>query len=163
MKFTNSIEIALPREQVARLLSDPAHFPSWLRGLVSHEPEAGLHGHVGTRSRVVFRSGEREVRLTETITGRSPDDLDAIAPGTEVVFERELETEGMWSRVRDRLTEAGPGATHWQSDSEYRTASRFFRLVMLLTRRGFRQQTQQHLDDFKAFAEQGRDVRDTER
>ncbi|WP_233606507.1 SRPBCC family protein [Micromonospora sp. Llam0] len=33
MKYTNSIEIALPREEVAQLLADPTHIPKWLRGL----------------------------------------------------------------------------------------------------------------------------------
>ena len=45
MKYTVSIEIALPRERVAQLLADPAHLPKWLRGLVLHEPLSGAHGH----------------------------------------------------------------------------------------------------------------------
>ena len=31
MKYTVSIEIALPRERVAQLLADSAHLPKWLR------------------------------------------------------------------------------------------------------------------------------------
>ncbi|QWF84167.1 SRPBCC family protein [Amycolatopsis sp. CA-230715] len=34
MKYTNSIEIALPRAKVVQLISDPAHMVKWLRGLV---------------------------------------------------------------------------------------------------------------------------------
>ena len=34
MKYTVSIEIALPREQVAQLLADPAHLPMRLVSLV---------------------------------------------------------------------------------------------------------------------------------
>jgi uncharacterized protein YndB with AHSA1/START domain len=37
MKYTVSIEIALPRERVVQLLADPAQLPKWLRGLVLHE------------------------------------------------------------------------------------------------------------------------------
>jgi uncharacterized protein YndB with AHSA1/START domain len=44
MKYTVSIEIALPREKVIRLLADPAHLPKWLRGLVLHEPLMGSTG-----------------------------------------------------------------------------------------------------------------------
>jgi hypothetical protein len=55
MKYTNSIEIALPREKVALLLPDPAHIPKWLRGLVLHEPVSGIHGQLGTKSRVVMQ------------------------------------------------------------------------------------------------------------
>lgn len=34
MKYTVSMEIAVPRERVVQLLADPAHLPKWLRGLV---------------------------------------------------------------------------------------------------------------------------------
>ncbi|QFU88321.1 SRPBCC family protein [Amycolatopsis sp. YIM 10] len=74
MKYTNSIEIALPRERVAQLLADPAHLPKWLRGLVLHEPLSGLHGQPGTQSRVVLQSGKRKFECTETITRRDPAD-----------------------------------------------------------------------------------------
>jgi hypothetical protein len=78
MKYTNSIEIALPRERVAQLLADPAHLPKWLRGLVLHEPVNGIQGQLGTKSRVVMQSGQRRVEFTETITRREPVDLNEI-------------------------------------------------------------------------------------
>ena len=56
MKYTVSIEIALPRERVVQLLEDPVHRPKWLRGLVLHEPLRGVDGQVGTESRIVFHA-----------------------------------------------------------------------------------------------------------
>ena len=75
MKYTVSIEIALPRERVAQLLADPSHMPKWLRGLVLHEPTSGTHGQVGTESRVVMQMGTQTMEATETITRREPADL----------------------------------------------------------------------------------------
>jgi len=66
----------------------------------------------------------------------------------------------MWSAVRDRLSEAGPQTTLWQSESEYRFSGLLMGLVALLMPGTFRKQSQQHMQDFKAFAEQGKDVRD---
>ena len=160
MKYTVSIEIALPREKVVELLADPAQLPKWLRGLVLHEPLSGIHGQVGTTSRVVMQMGTQQIEATETITRREPVDQHGIPSGTVVHFEREIVAEGMWSAVRDRLSEAGPQATLWQSESEYRFSGLLMRLVALLMPRAFRKQSQQHMQDFKAFAEQGRDVRD---
>ncbi|MBE1468872.1 hypothetical protein [Kibdelosporangium phytohabitans] len=54
VKYTVSIEIALPREKVAQLLADPAHLPMWLRGVVLHEPLSGVHGQVGTQWLIVY-------------------------------------------------------------------------------------------------------------
>ncbi|MFF9978038.1 SRPBCC family protein [Streptomyces erythrochromogenes] len=160
MKYTVSIEVALPREKVVGLLADPVHLPQWLRGLVLHEPLSGVHGQVGTTSRVVMQMGQRTFECTETITRREPADLRGIPTGSVVHFDREIVGEGMWSAVRDRLTEAGPEATLWVSENEYRFGGVLMRLVGLLMPGSFRKQSQQHMQDFKAFAEEGRDVRD---
>ncbi|MEU4624852.1 SRPBCC family protein [Actinoplanes sp. NPDC023801] len=160
MKFTVSTEIALPRERVAQLLADPAHLPMWLRGLVLHEPLNGMHGQVGTKSRVVFRTGRQEMECTETITRREPADLHGIPSGSIVYFEREIVAKGMWSAARERLTEAGPETTLWVSENEYRFSGLLMRLVGLLMPGSFRKQTRQHMQDFKAFAEYGTDVRE---
>jgi hypothetical protein len=160
MKLTVSIEIALPRERVAQLLADPAHLPKWLRGMVLHEPVSGVHGQVGTESRVVMRMGQQEMECTETITRREPTDLHGIPSDSVVHFDREIVAEGMWSATRDRLTEAGPEATLWVQENEYRFSSVAMRLMGPFMRGIFRKQVRQHMQDFKAFAEQGTDVRE---
>ncbi|GAB3835097.1 SRPBCC family protein [Kribbella italica] len=160
MKYTNSIEIALPQERVAQLLADPAEMPKWLRGLVLHEPQSGIHGRLGTKSRVVMQSGKRTIELTETITRRDPDDLHEIPQGTTVHFDREIVGAGMSSVVRDRLTETAPETTLWESDSEYQFSSLLMRLMGLVMPSVFHKQSQQHLQDFKNYAEQGQDVRE---
>ena len=160
MKYTVSIEIAMPLEEVAQLLADPAHMPKWLRGLVLHEPLSGVHGQVGTKSRVVMQMGQQKFEATETITRREPADLGSIPKGSVVHFEREIVTEGMWNAAREQLTEAGPDTTLWVSENEYRFSGLPMRLVGLFMRGAFRKQSQQHMLDFKAFAEQGTDVRE---
>jgi hypothetical protein len=160
MKYTVSIEIALPRERVVQLLADPAQLPKWLRGLVLHEPISGTHGQLGTTSRVVMQMGKQKFEGIETITRREPVDLHEIPRGSVVHFEREIVGEGMWSAARDRFTEAGPRTTLWESENEYRFSGLLMRLVGLLMPGAFRKQSLQHMQDFKAFAEQGQDVRD---
>ena len=162
MRYTNSIEIALPRERVAQLLADPAQIPKWLRGLVLHEPLNGVHGQLGTKSRVVMQMGQQKFEATETITRREPADLRNIPKGSVVHFEREIVGEGMWSAARERLTEAGPNTTLWESENEYRFSSLLMRLVGLLMPGTFRKQSLQHMQDFKAFAEHGTDVREAQ-
>jgi hypothetical protein len=163
MRYTVSIEIALPRERVVQLLADPEHLPKWVHGLVLHEPLSGGHGQVGTTSRVVIRTGRQQFECTETITRREPVDLHGIPSGSVVHFDREIVGKGMWSAVRERLTEAGPETTLWESESEYRFSGLVMRVVGLLMPAAFRKQSQQHMRDFKAFAEQGRDVREARR
>ena len=160
MRYTVSIEIALPRQRVVQLLADPEHLSKWLRGLVLHEPLSGVHGQVGTKSRVVMQMGEQKIECTETITRREPVDLHGIPRERVVHFEREIVTKGMWSAVRDRLSESGPETTLWVSENEYRFSGLLMRLVGILMPGAFRKQSRQHMQDFKAFAEQGQDVRE---
>ena len=160
MKYTDSIEIALPRERVVQLLADREQLPRWLRGLVLHEPLNGTHGEVGTTSRVVMQMGGQRFEGTETITRREPVDLHGIPSAAVVHFDREIVGAGMWTAVRDQFTEAGPDRTLWRSENEYRFSGLPMRLVGLLMPGVFRKQSHQHMRDFKAFAEQGRDVRD---
>lgn len=165
MRFIDSIEIGLGREETLRLLSDPQYLPQWLRGLVSHEPVSGTHGEVGTVSKVVFRTGSTESEAVETVTAREPADLsrlEELAGEDEVYFERELVAEGMRNITRDRLFEMNPRRTRWESESEYLFDSLPMRLGAPLMRRAFQKQTRRHMQDFKAFAEQGIDVRQTD-
>ncbi|MEH1100610.1 SRPBCC family protein [Micromonospora sp. CPCC 205561] len=159
MKYTTSIEIGLPREKVVQLVADPAHMPKWLRGLVLHEPVDGVHGQVGTTSRVVFQMGKQRMEATETITRLEPADLHAIPSSVVVHYDREIVGEGMWQAQRDRIIDAGPDTTLWESESEFRFDGLLMRLMGRLMPGTFRKQSRQHMQDFKAFAEQGTDVR----
>ena len=160
MKFTVSIDLALPRNSVIELLTQPAHRPKWLRGLVSHEPVRGVDGQVGTESRIVFQSGRGSMQCTETITRREPANLQNVPADRVIHFERAIVADGMWSAARERLTESGPEKTVWVSENEYRFKG-VMRLVAPMLRGVFIKQSQQHMEDFKAFAEHGTDVRET--
>lgn len=159
MKYTDSLELALPRKTVVLLLADPELLPRWLRGLVRHEPLNGEHGKVGTESRVVLQMGQQQMECTETITRREPADLQRISVEDVVQFDREIVAPGMWSITRDRLTDVGPETTLWVSENEYRFSSLAMRLLAPVMRGAFRKQSRQHMEDFRAFAEQGSDVR----
>jgi hypothetical protein len=104
--------------------------------------------------------GQQTFEATETITRREPADLGSIPKGSVVHFAREIVGAGMWSAAHEQLTDAGPDTTLWVSENEYRFSGVLMRLVGLLLPGTFRTQSLQHMQDFKAFAEHGTDVRD---
>ncbi len=161
MKYSISMDIALPRERVVQLLDDPAHRQKWLRGLLSHEPIRGVDGQVGTESKIVFQSGKRTMECTETITRREPADLHDVRPDTVIHFEREIVADGMWNAAREQLTESGPESTLWVSENEYRFTNMMRLIPPFLLRGAFIKMSRQHMVDFTAFAEHGTDVRQT--
>ena len=160
MEFTVVLTIAQPRQRVIELLSDPAHHPSWLRGLVAHGLVEGREGHVGAVSRVEMRSGSSTMEARETITRRDREQLEDLPADVVVHYERELLAEGMWSAARERLQDARDGTTQWVSENEYRFDALPMRLLAPLMRDAFRKQTLARMEDFRAFAEHGTDVRE---
>lgn len=161
MKYVNEIDVSLPRDRVVQLFADPELRPQWLRGLVSHEPLTGPEGQVGTESRVVFRQGKHTTECIETITRREPVDppgVSGMSDGADVRFEREIVTEGMRSTTRDSLTALSATSTRWTSEEDYRFSG-IMRVLGPLMRRTFVKQSLLHMRDFRAFAEDGTDVR----
>lgn len=99
------------------------------------------------------------MEATETITRLEPAGLHAIPSSVVVHYDREIVGEGMWQAQRDRIIDAGPNTTLWESESEFRFDGFLLRLMGRLVPGVFRKESRRHMQDFKAFAEQGTDVR----
>jgi hypothetical protein len=148
MEYTQEIEIALPREEVVRLFDDPANLVKWQRGLQSFEPLDGTPGEPGARSRLVFVNGRRRIEMVETITRRDLPDA----------FHGTYDANGVHNIVENYFTEPAPGRTRWVSRNVFELTG-VMRVVGLLFGRSFRKQSRAFMEDFKAFAEKGTDVR----
>ena len=159
VRCTISARIARPRAAVLALLAAPEHRSRWLRDLVVHEPVYGADGEVGVVSRVVFGTGRRAFECTETVTRREPAPGAEVTAETPVRYTREIRAEGMWSEAHEELSEAGPDATVWKSVNVYRFRGPM-RWIAPLLRRSLVAQQRRVMLDFRAFAEQGVDVRD---
>ena len=149
MKYTVSIDLELPREKIVALFGDPQNMPKWQEGLQSFEPLEGRPGQPGARSRLVFQMGKRRIEMVETITER---DLPEVFSGT-------YDTKGVHNVVRNRFVELSPQRTRWESENEFRFQGAM-RIIGLLFGSSFPKQSLKYMQDFKAFAEEGRDVRD---
>ncbi len=67
MKFTSSIEIHRPVEQLVVLFQDPDVTLKWLEGLRSVEHVSGEFRQPGAVSKVVFDSAAGRMLITETV------------------------------------------------------------------------------------------------
>ncbi|MFM7925286.1 MAG: SRPBCC family protein [Planctomycetaceae bacterium] len=141
--------IELLRERVVELFDNSANLPCWQRGLQSHQLVSGQAGQTGARSRLVFQMGKRRIEMLETITRRSLPDA----------FDGTYEAPGVFNIVCNRFISLSPSQTRWESDNEFRFSGLFMRIIGLVMRGAFPKQSQQYLQDFKAFAERGVDVR----
>lgn len=148
MFYSLEIEIDKTRSEVTRLFGDPDNLYYWQPGL--QEVESVSESPNQTRLRYLNRG--REIVLLETVT------VDALPEEYSATYE----APGMKISVANRFEEIGPEKTRWISDNEGNVSGFLMRLVTLFMPGCFRKQSYLYMENFKAFAETGADVRETE-
>lgn len=142
MKYTESIRIEAPRDEIVPLFFDTAHMARWQQGLLRAEPLEGTPGEPGARTRLVFRMGRRDMDMIETLAARDGNarlDLDYAAPGM---------TNRNASLFHDE-----DGGTLWEMTCEFIPETLMLKLMTRLAPGMFRRQTVKNMRAFKEFAE----------
>ncbi len=142
MRYSCTLELALPRDKVIALFDDPDNLAKWQEGLVSFEPLSGTPGEPGAKSRLTYKMGKRTVVMTETVTERN-------LPET---FSGTYEADGVWNGVANRFTALDGDRTRWDMDCEFQGKG-LMRVMMVLFPGMFRKQTAKMMQSFKDFAE----------
>ncbi len=141
MQYQCTIDINGPRDRVTALFDDPDNLMQWQDGLQSFEHFEGEFGAVGSRSRIRYKMGKREIEMIETLEEHAmPDRMVAV-----------YETKGVWNRNVNTFTDLGE-ATRWDMDCDFR-CSGFLKVMAFVAPGMFRKQTEKMMQDFKRFAE----------
>lgn len=148
--YTVHVDIALPRDRVLELFDSTENLFKWQKGLQGFEHLSGEAGQEGATSKLVYKNGKQTIELTETITRR---DLPEAFDGTYA-------WKGGMNTLENRFIELGPDSTRWESTCSYQLSNPMLKIMGALFPGMFRKQNQKFLDAFKAFAEDGKDVRE---
>lgn len=142
MRYTTEVIINLPRARVIELFDDSENLKKWQPGLESFKHVSGTPGQPGAKSKLLYKTGKREIELIETITSRNlPDE-----------FSGTYEASGVFNTLINRFYEDGPDKTRWVTDSEFKFSG-LMMIMTLLMRGSFRKQTCKTMEGFKNFAE----------
>ena len=142
MNYRNEIDINLPRKRVVELFDNPDNMPKWQEGFVSFEPLSGKPGEEGSKAKLQYKMGKREVEMIETITKRNlPEEFNGI-----------YEARGVFNIVNNSFVEQGE-STKWISDNEFRFSG-FMKLIAFFMPGAFKKQSMKYMKDFKKFAEE---------
>jgi len=145
MKYTVETIIELPREEVIKKLDSIDNIKHWQRGLVSAEHVSGSPGEVGSKMKLSYKMGKREMDLVETVTKRNfPNEFNAM-----------YDAKGLHNVQQNIFEETPEGHTKWTSHSEFIPSSFSLRMMVALMPSAFKKQSKKYLDDFKNFAENG--------
>lgn len=142
MKYSVSITIDKPVNEVVALFDNVDNMKKWMEGLESFEPLDGTPGEVGAKSRLRFKMGKREIEMIETITAKNlPEE-----------FTGTYEAKGVFNIVRNSFEPLPGNKTKYTTEQEFQFKG-FMKLMGLLMPGAFKKQSMKYLQDFKAFAE----------
>lgn len=149
MKYSKEIIINLPRKEVIKKMENPDNFKHWQDGFISYKHLSGQPGKEGARAQLSYKMGKRDVEMIETITKSNlPDELHAT-----------YEAKGVYNIQKNYFKEVDKNTTKWVSKNEFQFSG-FMKLIGFIMPGAFEKQSLKYMQDFKAFAEEGKSVKD---
>lgn len=143
MKYTNEVEIDLPLATVIKLLYNPENMKHWQPGLIKYEILTEKTGEVGSKIKLNFQMGKRQVEMIETITKKELPDI----------FQVTYDTQWVHNIVVNRFVAIAENKTRWITENEYQFTGLMMKMMGLVMPGSFKKQSQIYLDKFKEFAE----------
>lgn len=145
MKYTLELIVELPLEAFIKKFDNTENMKHWQRGLVSTEHISGNPGQYGAKMKLVYKMGNREMELIETVTHRK----------LPYEFHGTYDAKGIHTIQENYFEETPKGHTKWTSKSEFIPLGFTMRLMTLIMPGAFKKQSLQYMKDFKNFAEKG--------
>ena len=144
MKYTCSVTINKPIDQVVALWHDKAHFSAWQDGFQHIKHIEGIPHTVGAVSEILIQNNKHTIELKETIiTNDLPREKRAL-----------YEHKHMTNTQCTRFKQVDENTTTYISEVEYIKFNGFMiKLMAKLFPGKFKAQSQKWMDQFKVFAE----------
>jgi carbon monoxide dehydrogenase subunit G len=142
MKYSTELIIDLPRDKVVELFNNEENLFKWLKGLESFDHISGTKGEEGAVSKMVVKSGKREMEMKETIMKVNlPEGINFLYEG-----------KGVQNWNDHTFVNEGDSQTKWTQNNVFKMkgAMKIFGFLMPGM---FKKQTAKHMNDFKEFAE----------
>lgn len=145
MKYTTEIVVHIPLNDFIKKLNHAENMKHWQRGLLGHEFIHGTPGDIGSKMKLKYQMGKRQMELVETITHKK----------LPYEFHMMYDAKGMQNIQENYFEETPEGHTKWTSISEFIPSRFMLRMMTLLMPGTFKKQSKQYMQDFKNFAEKG--------
>ena len=142
MKYTCSIDIDKPLEEVVRLFDNPDNLKYWQPGLQSYERLSGVPGEPGAQAALQYKMGNREIEMIETVVDRNhPHE-----------FTNRYEAKGVTNISTSIFEPINEHRTRYRSEQEF-LLSGFMKLMGWFMPGAFRKQSEKYLQQFKEYVE----------
>lgn len=142
MKYTNSVIIDKPIDQVIALFDNFENMKKWQPDLQSYEHLEGVSGQPGAKTKLTYLHGKRKTEMIETIVVRNlPEE-----------FSGTYEMKSITNHMHNSFKEIENGKTEWVSHTEF-IFSGFMKIMAFFMGWSFKKMSQKMMYQFKDFAE----------
>ncbi|QIE58909.1 SRPBCC family protein [Rasiella rasia] len=148
MKYTTEIIINKPRAEVIEKLDNPENMKHWQRGFTGYNQLNGTSGEAGSQMEMHYKTGKREMTLTETI----------VKNNFPAEFHATYDAKGVHNIQKNFFEAIDENTTKWRSECEFQFQGFGMKLMGFLMPGAFKKQSKKYLDDFKNFVENGTSV-----
>lgn len=142
MKYTNEVIINADRATVVDMFDNEENIKKWQPGFISMERIEGEHGQVGSKYKMNYKMGKREIEMIETILEK---DLPNKFVGT-------YEAKNVWNHIVNNFEEMPDGKTKYWTENEFKMSG-FMKIMAFFMPGAFKKQSQKYLVLFKEFVE----------
>ena len=102
----------------------------------------GKAGEVGSKHKMRYKMGKRDIEMIETVTKRELPN----------VFSGSYEAKGVYNHIDNYFEVIDENTTKYWSENEFRLKG-MMKLMGWIMPGAFKKQSQQYMDDFKTFVE----------
>lgn len=142
MKYINEVVINAPREKVIELFDNPDNIKEWQPGFVKMEHMEGEPGTVGSKHKLFYKMGKRDIEMIETVTKRNLPESYSLT----------YETKNVFNDIHNYFEDLGDGTTKYWTENEF-NFSGMMKILGWIMPGAFKKQSQKYMDDFKTFVE----------
>ncbi len=140
--YTNEVIIDAPKARVVELFNDSSNLKEWQEGFISMESIEGEPGTVGSKHKMHYKMGKRDIEMIETITKMDLPDT----------FSATYEAKNVFNCIDNHFEEYEDGKTRYWTKNEFKLSG-MMTIFGWMMPGAFKKQSQKYLDDFKAFVE----------
>ena len=146
MKYTTEITVNIPRADFIEKFDSTENMRHWQKGLISYKMLSGPPGQEGSTMELSYKIGKREVTMVETI----------IRNNFPYEFHATYDAKGVHNIQKNYFNDIDGNKTQWISESEFHFSGLFMKIMAFMMPGAFKKQSLEFLNDFKAFAEEGK-------
>ncbi len=142
MRYTTTIEIDKPLDEVVALFDNIENYEHWMTGLQDFQVIDGQPGHEGTKVKYRFKMGNREIGMIEVVEKRDlPNE-----------YKVSYYTKGVRNTVKNIFEKIDSASTKYTTENEFHFEG-FMKLLGFLLPNLFKKQSLKYQVDFKKFVE----------